>query len=95
MALKCLPLAVFLERMRRAVWAFEFVIIENVGLRDSTQSWYVHGVFFFSFLSVYLLLREREAECEQGKGGERGRQNPKQASGSELSAQSLTRGSNP
>ena len=35
-----------------------------------------------------------QAECEQGMGRERGRQNPKQAPGSELSVQSLTRGLN-
>ena len=39
--------------------------------------------------------REREREREQGSGRERGRQNPKQALGSELSAQSLRQGSNP
>ena len=38
--------------------------------------------------------RERESEHEQKRGAERGRQNPKQAPGSELSAQSPTRGSN-
>ena len=41
-------------------------------------------------------MRQRETEQEQGRGRERERetQNPKQALGSELSAQSLTRGSN-
>ena len=45
----------------------------------------------------YLFLRERERDREQvGKGQrERETQNLKQAAGSELSAQSLTRGSNP
>ena len=38
---------------------------------------------------------ERETECEPGRGRERGEtQNPKQALGSELSAQSPTPGSN-
>ena len=43
----------------------------------------------------HLLLREREAEYEWARGKERGKQNLKQAPGSELSAQSLTRGLNP
>ena len=38
--------------------------------------------------------RERETEHEQGRGRERGKQNGKQAPGSELSAQSPTQGSN-
>ena len=52
-----------------------------------------------------LILRQRETERErerahkQGRGGEREREketeNPNQAPGSELSSQSLTRGSNP
>ena len=37
--------------------------------------------------------RERETEHEWGRVRERGRQNPKKAPGSELSAQSLMRGS--
>ena len=36
----------------------------------------------------------RETECEQGRSRERGKQNQRQAPGSELSAQSLTQGSN-
>ena len=38
--------------------------------------------------------RERETACEWGRGRERGRQNLKQAPGSELSAQSLMWGLN-
>ena len=41
------------------------------------------------------ILREREAECEWGRDRERETQNPKQAPGSELSAQSPRRGLNP
>ena len=48
--------------------------------------------FFLNFFNVYLFLRE--TECERGRGRERGTQNPKQAPGSELSAQSPTRGLN-
>ena len=44
---------------------------------------------------MFIYFGERETEHEQGRGRERGRQNPKQAPGSELSAQSPTRGSNP
>ena len=50
--------------------------------------------FLFSFFNVYLFLRQRETDHEQGRVRERETQNPKQAPGSELSAQSLTRGSN-
>ena len=48
------------------------------------------------FFNVYLFLRHRETEHERGGGGQREMetQNPKQAPGSELSAQSPTRGSN-
>ena len=38
--------------------------------------------------------RDRETEHEQGRGRQRETQNPKQAPGSELSAQSLMWGSN-
>ncbi|XP_058599528.1 ras-related and estrogen-regulated growth inhibitor-like protein isoform X2 [Neofelis nebulosa] len=48
----------------------------------------------FCELSAAEQCLERETECEQGKSGERGRQNLKQAPGSELSAQSPTWGSN-
>ena len=51
------------------------------------------------FLNVYLFLRERDRDRDRagvGKGQrERETQNLKQAAGSELSAQSPTRGSNP
>ena len=53
----------------------------------------------FLFLFIYLFLRERACAyvCTQvGEGqGERETQNPKKAPGSELSAQSPTRGLNP
>ena len=45
--------------------------------------------FFFN-----LLLRQRETEHEQRRGRERETQTPKQAPGSELSAQSAVQGSN-
>ena len=50
---------------------------------------------FFNFFNVYLFLRQRETEHEQGRVRERETQTLKQAPGSELSAQSPTRGSNP
>ena len=53
-------------------------------------------LFLFIFFNVYLFLRERETEHKQGRGREReGDTEWKQAPGSELSAQSLMRGSNP
>ena len=45
--------------------------------------------------SFYMFIFERETEHDPGQGREREAQNPKQAPGSELSAQSPTRGSNP
>ena len=46
--------------------------------------------FIAKFVSTfyYLFLRERERQSGSGGGVERGRQNPKQAPGSDLSAQS-------
>ena len=56
------------------------------------QSTYILKIFF----NVYLFFeRERETECERERGRERETQNPKQAPGSELSAQSPTCGLNP
>uniref|UniRef100_A0ABI7Z845 Rho family-interacting cell polarization regulator 2 n=1 Tax=Felis catus TaxID=9685 RepID=A0ABI7Z845_FELCA len=50
--------------------------------------------YFYIFFNVYLFLRQRETEHERGRVRERETQNPKQAPGSERSAQSPTRGSN-
>ena len=51
------------------------------------------SLLFLIFFSMYLFWQRQR---EWGRGKERGRQqNPKQAPGSELSAQSPTRGSNP
>ena len=50
--------------------------------------------FLFFFFNVYLFLRQRETEHERGRVREGETQNLKQAPGSELSAQSPTRGSN-
>ena len=56
-------------------------------------------VFLKKFFNVYLFIfeRKRERVCAQAGEGHRARetQKPKQAPGSELSAQSPTRGSNP
>ena len=46
------------------------------------------------FLALCLSIFERQTECKQRRGRESGTQNPKQAPGSELSAQSPTWGSN-
>ena len=64
-------------------------------------SWFVSHdlvvLFFFLifFFNIYLFLRQRETEHERGRVRERETQNQKQVPGSELSAQSPTRGSNP
>ena len=52
--------------------------------------------FIIMIFNVYLCLRETERQSMRGGGAERERetQNPKQAPGSELSAQSRMRGSN-
>ena len=50
--------------------------------------------FFKFFFNVYLFLRQRETAHEWGRVRERETQNLKQAPGSELWAQSPTRGSN-
>ena len=56
---------------------------------------FVISLFFFkNFFNVYLFLRQRETEHEWGRVRERETQNLKQAPGSELPAQSPTRGSN-
>ena len=44
--------------------------------------------FFNFFKCLFIFETEREADHEWGRDRERGRQNPKQAPGSELSAQS-------
>ena len=66
----------------------------------SLPAWFeqsAHGFtsfFYFIFFNVYLFLRQRETEHEWGRVRERETQNLKRAPGSELSAQSPTRGSN-
>ena len=57
---------------------------------------YISIKLFLIFL-IFIFERERERERERAGEGQRERepQNPKQAPGSELSAQSPTRGSNP
>ena len=51
--------------------------------------------FALSFFNVCLFLRETGRQSERGRGRDRETQNLKQAPGSEPSAQSPTRGSNP
>ena len=71
----------------------------NTGSSKAEFSWEIR--FLLKFFNVYLLLRNRESEREKAgrRGAEREReresQNPKETPGSELSAQSLTQGSNP
>ena len=62
---------------------------------DQNVCKYISFSFLF-FFNVYLFLRERERETEHEwrRGRERETQNQKQVPGSELSAQSLTGGSN-
>ena len=48
----------------------------------------------FSVLFIFERETETETECKLGRGRERETQNPKEAPGSEPSAQSLTWGSN-
>ena len=50
---------------------------------------------YIYFFNVYLFLREGQSMSGGGAEGEGETQNPKQAPGSELSAQGLTWGSNP
>ena len=57
----------------------------------NSEKYVLSSPFFFN---VYLFLRQRETEHERGRVRERETQNMKQAPGSELSAQSATRGSN-
>ena len=70
--------------------------LESVSSMSKSFCFVFLGFFFFwVFFNVYLFLRQRETEREWGRGRERGEtQNQKQAPGSELSAQSPTRGSN-
>ena len=51
-------------------------------------------IYSFIYFLMFIFERDRDTEWEWGRDRERGRQNPKQALGSELSAQSLMRGSN-
>ena len=58
-----------------------------------TRNWLSTRFFFFFFFNV-LFIFETETEHELGRVSERETQNLKRAPGSELSAQSPTRGSN-
>ena len=73
-----------------------FLLYITVSQRGPHDFVYLKNVF-----NVYSFLFERESACASGKGAEREREreiereNPKQAPGSELSAQSLMLSSNP
>ena len=78
----------------------EIDLIEHKKLNPSLQYRLISCFFFFFlfkiFFNVYLSLRDRERQSvsREGAGRERKTQNPKQALGPELSAESPTRGSN-
>ena len=71
------------------------IIIHDKALHSelNTLSMLCKGWILF-FFNVYLFLRQGETQHEQGRVRETETQNLKQAPGSELSAQSPTRGSN-
>ena len=69
-------------------WAVQEVEENSSYLREWGRRF--HRSFIFNFFNVYTYLRERQTEPEWRKGRERGRQNGKQAGGSELSAESPT-----
>ena len=84
--------------MLKPSWLFERTYSEmrlvwNVIHSSGDQNHKDLFFFFFLFL-VFIFERERQSVSREGQSG-RETQNPKQAPGSELSAQSLTRGSNP
>ena len=65
----------------------------NLKVYQEGKLWYVKKIYFFKHL--FIIERQRDTECEQGRAereGDTHTQNPKQAPGSELSAQSWTRG---
>ena len=87
-----MPLALFsFLKIALALWGLLWV---HTNFRIVSLCFFVFVLFFFNCVNVCLFLRERQSMS--GGGAERaGDKNPKQAPGSELSAQSLTQGSNP
>ena len=74
---------------------FLIVSSSSTRLNVSTSSSLKSVIFSLFFLNVYLFLRETETECEWVRGRERGRHRIwSRLPGSQLSAQSPTRGSN-
>ena len=75
------------------IWSHSFGLIQaSYAFKQCLSLSSLKNLIFFNFFNVYLFLRERGG----GEGQkERETQNPKQAVGSELSAKSTTRGSNP
>ena len=80
----------------RRVICRHFLLICGLPLQ-SLRSVFLRAVLTSFVLMFYLFIfeRHREREHKQAKGRQRGRQNLKQAPGSELSAQSLTGDLNP
>ena len=77
----------------------ELITLEQLIQRIANNgiSNYFDDFYLFIFFNVYLFLRERERERAQAGEGQREKEtrNPKQAPGSELSAQNPTWGLNP
>ena len=85
--------------MKKRVWpgpiiAATLLSIECAVIGSPRKTLVVVAPLVFCVFNVHLFLRQRETENEQGRVRERETQNLKQAPGSELSAQSLTWGSN-
>ena len=82
----------FEERGSPEVLAYATAPDFSQNLRNPSPVWpsFKKKIFF----NIYSFLRVRETEHEWGRGRERRRHNPKQAPGSELSAQSPLWGSN-
>ena len=95
-----------LHRVRRKAWIMTWVMIHDHDLSQKSRVYaqptklprHPENLVFILlkkfFANVYLILRETARAWAGEEQTERGTQNPKQAPGSELSAQSPTQGSN-
>ena len=85
-------------KVRTGVWSCRWGLSSLSGDKGDSVHWFSVSplAFFKKFLMFILFMREIETELEWGEGQrERETQNPRQAPGSELSAQSPMQGSNP